>query len=116
MDLQALRALTVDLNFDLQGLDVTVTPPDQAPVSGRGIWVTPTTDLQPGRLDIGRREPRRAMALRRSEFADVPRNTVIEAPERYGGPIEFWKVEGPDLVEAEHQRYLVVKIPAPVNG
>jgi hypothetical protein len=108
MDLGSLRALALSLNFDTHGVPATLTPPNEAPVVTRVIWVTPATDLEPPGSEFGRREPIRILAIRRAALDRVPRGTVIVAPAVAGGADETWKVDGTDRIEADHQRVIVV--------
>ena len=108
MDLGPLRALVTDLNFQAHGLAVTVTTPGGLPVAVTGIWLTPATDHYPLGQEFRRASPTRAMALRVDEVAQVPRGTVIVAPERSGGADQTWKVDSVERLEAAHVRVIVV--------
>src|SRR5689334_8806219 len=104
MDLGPLRTLVIDLNWEVLGVDVTVTPPGGDPVDTRGIWVTPQTELVPAGFDFPRVERRRVLALKRADVATVPRQSVILAREVDGESPRSWKVDGVDRIEAEHVR------------
>lgn len=109
MDLSAVRTLTLDTNFSVFGVDVMVLTPDRnTPTAARGIWLTNTTEDRPGANPFPRKEARRAMALRRSEVPDLPRNTVITAPGAAGEDEREWRVDGVEQLEAEHWRVVVV--------
>ncbi len=108
MDLGAIRTLTLDVNFGVLGVDVTVTPLDGAPIPASGIWMTDSTEDRPGANPFPRKEARRVMALRRSEVPLMPRGTVISAPNASGGEAQTWRVDGVETLEAEHWRVVVV--------
>lgn len=108
MGFGSLRTLTLDTNFSIFGVDATVRPLDGPTVSARLIWMTDTTEDSPGGTQFPRKEGRRAVALRRSEVAAMPRGTVITAPEATGGEARTWKIDGPVVLEAEHWRVFVV--------
>lgn len=94
------------------GLPATVTrpAPDHAPVSTTAVWVSPRLEEQlPAGQDMQRGEPRRVLCLPRSALSKVPKNTRIVAAEESGGPSKTWRVEGPDRVEHDHWRLLVVE-------
>lgn len=109
MDLGPLRALVRDVNFAVLGVDVTVTRPGvYLPVATRGIWLPPVVDEVPFGHELARREPRRILALPRSDVDSAPRGTVIAAPESPGSVTVTWVVDG--LAEAqtpEHLRVIV---------
>lgn len=115
MDLGPLRALVRDLNFAAHGFPITVTRPypDDEEIETRGIWVLPLTVDTPGGIEFTRRDPQRVLALRKDEVPTVPRGTVVLAPEYSGGEDRRWRVEGPERIEADHVRVLVVADPEP---
>ncbi len=111
MDLSALRALTLTLNLSAHGVPAVVTRPvpDDTAITTTAIWVptAPIDESQPFGSGFRRREPRRVLALKRSEFAEVPSGTTIVAPEQLGGATRTWVVDGLDRVEADHWRVIV---------
>lgn len=111
MDLRALRAMAITLNWDVLGVDVTVTPPGGDPIETRGIWVTPLTEQVPVGLDFTRAERRRVIALKKADVPSAPRATVILAPESGSDTAVAWRVDGTDRIEAEHVRVTVVPAP-----
>ena len=115
MDLGPLRALVRDLNFAAHGFPITVTRPypDDEAIETRGIWVLPLTVDGPSQQEFTRRDPNRVIALRKDEVETVPRGTIIDAPEYSGGTARRWRVEGPERIEADHVRVLVVADPEP---
>lgn len=114
MDLSGLRTLVRDLNFDTHGVPATVTRPfpDATAIETNAIWLTPTTDGFGG-SDLHRQEPRRILCLNRDEVPTVPRGTIVLAPEAFGGATLRWRVEGPDRIDADHTRVIVVPDPEP---
>ncbi len=115
MDLGALRSLVRDINFGVHGMPATVTRPfpDDTPIVTRVVWVLPSTDAVPLGADFQRQDVRRVVALRRDEVPTVPTRTIVVAPETAGGADQRWRVEGPERMEADHGRYVVVLDPIP---
>lgn len=107
MDLTLLRDLVVDINFEAHGLDVVVELPDRAPINTRAIWMTPSPELMPPGTEFQRREAIRVIALRREDVPRLPAGTPILAPEKSGGRIRAWVVDGHDRQEAHHNRAIV---------
>ena len=111
MDLQPLRALVRDLNFDAHGIAVTVTPPNETAIATRAIWLGPLVEDLPTGRDINRREPRRIVALRLDEVTDVPRGTIISVigvpAETIGGVSGNWQIDGIESTERDHHRVIV---------
>lgn len=106
-DIAALRAVAVGLNFDVLGVDVTVTVPGEDAVPARAIWVAPLTELQPGGSSFQIADARRVLAIRRSQVAQLPIGTRIVAPDGVGGASTNWIVDGIDRLEEDHQRVVV---------
>lgn len=107
MDLGSVRDLALSVNFSAHGVPATVTRPLENAITTRIIWITPISDDVPSGLDLRRNEPQRIAALRRDEVPTVPRLTVIEAPEKAGGAVERWLVDGTERTEADHVRVMV---------
>ncbi len=107
MDLQPLRALVRDLNFDAHGIAVTVTPPGETAIATSAIWLGPLVEDLPTGRDINRREPRRILALRLDEVTDVPRKTIIVPSETIGGVSGNWQIDGIESTERDHIRVIV---------
>ena len=110
MDIGEIRELTLDINFEVHGLDVTVTrpAPDDAPIETRGIWLTVETEDVPGG-PFTRREGRRAMAFRKDEVPTAPTGTEILAPEAFGGDDVGWRVDGTAQIFVDHTRVIVIR-------
>lgn len=115
MDFGSVRSLALGIEFDVLGLPATVTRPypDDTPIATRVVWVLPATDGMPTGIELQRQEARRVMAIRLEDVPTVPRGTIVEAPEVGGADDQRWRVEGPDRVEADHVRVIVVPDPAP---
>lgn len=103
------QALVVDVNFDLIGVDVTVTAPEaERSIETKGIWSTTETAEIPAGLPGQRREPLRVMALKLSDVGEVPRETEIEAPARGGDPARTWIVDGEHSRTHDHVKVIVI--------
>lgn len=91
------------------GLPVTVTPPGEATVSTYGIWVTSLFEDPPFGKDLTRRDPRRLMAIPlNSSLADIPRGSLIVAPEKKGDASKNWNVDAVEKTEADEMRVVLV--------
>jgi hypothetical protein len=114
-DLGALRSLVRDINFDVHGIPATVTRPypHDTPIETRIIWALPSTDAVPFGSEFQRQESKRVMAFRLDEVPTVPTKTIVVAPEAAGGVDQRWRVEGPERLESDHGRYIVVLDPLP---
>jgi hypothetical protein len=117
MDMTALRALVRATNFATHGVPATVTRPEpnDTPILTRIIWLTPFTEDAFGGMSVQRREARQQVAIRRDAVPTVPRGTIVEAAGPLGGSVGRWRVEGPDRLEADHGRYIVVSDPEPYS-
>jgi hypothetical protein len=106
MDLAALRARVLTANFFAHGVACTVTrpAPDDEPITTTAIWLTTTTEDAPVG-EFSRREPRRVIALQKSDVPTCKRGTEITAPEL--GESRTWIVDGVDRSEADHWRAVV---------
>jgi len=104
-----IRALVLETNLAAHGVDVTVTPTGADEIVTRGIWLTPTPEDVGSGLDFHRREPRRVIALSRDAVPVLPKGSYIQAPERDGGPIQNWRVDGIERDEADHRRVVVIE-------
>jgi len=107
MDLAPLRALALDLNLTAHGVDVTVTPTGGAAVETRGLWETPSTEA--AGFDLRRQEARRVLVLARAAVASAPRGSIVLAPDRTGGTVLRWRIDGVDRAEDEVLRVFVVR-------
>ena len=114
MDLGPLRALVFQTNLSAHGVPATVTrpAPDNLPVVTTGIWLTaPQDEPRPYGTDFQRREPRRIFVLPRDVLPTIPRGTQVSAPDKAGGTVLTWQVDGVDRTEADHWRVLLVVVP-----
>lgn len=110
MDAGPLRALVLDLNFDVHGVDATVTVPDEAAIDVRAVWLPPDTTLVPGGMAFQAADSRKVLAFKRADVPALPRGTRIVAPDRPGGTSQTWVVDGTESLAADHQRVTVLPV------
>ena len=113
MDLWPLRTLAGQLNRRAHGVAATVTrpEPDTAPIVTTGIWLPPREESQPYGTDFQRRDPRRVFVLPRADAPTMPRGTIVLAPERTGGPITIWRVDGLEhAADPDYWRVLLTSV------
>lgn len=108
MELGALRDLALELNLDMHGVPATITPPGEADITTRVLWLSPVIDDLPVGKDFNRREPRRMMVLSRADVANVSRGTIIAAPEKLGGDSQNWQIDGVENTDPDHFKVIVV--------
>ncbi len=103
----------IALPFNDFGIDVVVTrpAPDDDPIEATGIWMTPPPLDVPLSSGFQRREARRSMALRRSEVPTVPQGTVILAAAPGQSDAVHWRVDAPEIVEAEYVTVILLAAP-----
>lgn len=90
MDLLDVSAAAVAIDFDIHGIDITVTVPNGDPVETRGTWLPPIDDGTGVLQAFTRSGPKRLMAIARTELEAVPKGSVIVATERDGAdPVTF---------------------------
>jgi hypothetical protein len=116
VDAAALRALVLDINFGVHGVDATVTrpaPADTTPITTRAIWLVPNNDNVPSGAALRHSGAIHMLALRRDEVPTVPIGTVIIAREMGSGSdaAVAWKVESHMGQEADHERVIVARDP-----
>lgn len=110
--LEGLRDLVLDLNFEVQGVAVIVTPPNALAVSTRGIWVTLITEAFPTGFEVQRKMAPRVLALRRDAVPAVPRGTLVTVPAATPAALEeVWRVDGMERADSDHWRVVVVREP-----
>jgi len=108
VDFGPLRQIVLEINFDAHGAAATVTTPGGAPVTGTAILLESLEEDAPTGREYMRREPRRVMALRRDAFEELPRGTVIVAPETIGGTLRSWQLDSIDATLAYYYRLIVI--------
>ena len=91
-------------------VEATVTVPGGGSVVTSGIWVTPLSEEMPVGQDFSRREPRRVLALPRSDVPQLPRGSTIVAVEDGGAVLRTWQVDGIDRMEGDCVRAIVVPV------
>lgn len=80
--------------FDVFGVEATVTAPDaERPIETTAFWLPPTSVERPIGSELTALEPRYVMALKRAEVDEIPRGTLIDAPDVEGGDVKRWVVE-----------------------
>lgn len=104
MSLSALRKHGREVNFAQLGEAATVTPPYKAAISTTVIWMRNLEEEQPVGGARGRRESRRLIAIQRADVIEVPRGTLISAPDPEGGAAKEWQV---DDLDSTHWGYFV---------
>jgi hypothetical protein len=108
--LSSVRALVLDTNFTTHGVAATLTLPNQDPVDTTVIWqATPLEEDRPTGTDFQRREPRRVLSLPRGVSSSLPRGSIIEAPDAFGGPVKAWRVDGLAAGDTSVWRVIVVQ-------
>ena len=112
--LDSVWDLALGALFGVAAVDAVVTrpEPDDTPIQTSLIWVASTTISDPSGAVFQRREAIRTAAVLRSAVATLPRGTRIVAPELQGGVARTWKVEHPDVLEADLIRAIVVPVEA----
>ncbi len=87
----------------------TVTIPGGDAVEGiNACWeVIELFDTPAGSM-LQRTEPLRTLWLRRADVAQVPRGTIIEAPEKSGGTVQRWHVDKVEQMSATAIQVVVV--------
>ena len=91
------------------GVDATVGVEWKSPVAARGIWLPPDMNVLPAGGSQQRVSERKVMALLRSEVPEVPRKTIIDAPEVRGGAVKRWEVDAIDHSEPDHVRVVLLE-------
>ncbi len=101
--------------FDAFGVPATVTrpAPDEEPIETTVVWVSAATDDVPSGAELGRKEPRKALSIRRADVPTLPRKTTIEAPESLGGDVKRWRVDSIERDDVDEIRALVIPEPEP---
>lgn len=116
MSFDALRASMLSLQFDMDGVAVTITRPAPDTVAltlpTGGIWMTPLDEQEPTGTDFSRRDPRKVMAVARTEtLPTLPRGTLIVAAELDGGTPYTWRVDGYERpLEPDLMRVILVRV------
>ena len=94
------------------GVAATVTrpAPDDEPIVTEGIWVPLGTMDMPEGGDWQRIEGLRCLAFDVDAVPTLPRGTLIDAPERKGGTVRTWIVDGaaqPHGIDADQVKVIV---------
>lgn len=108
MNMQAVRALALDVAMATHGVDAVVTVPGGAAVSTRLIWLVAPDDVAPVGRDLQRRDPRRVGAIPLdASLPDIPRGSLVVAALPGATDTRRWFVEGVDQAQADQQRVLL---------
>lgn len=112
MSLDAAWAVGQGAMFATMGVPAVVTrpAPDDTPIETSLIWVSAATISDPSGSPFQRREAIHTAAVRRSVVPTLPKGTRIVAPEVQGGVSRTWKVEHPDVIEADLLRVIVAPV------
>lgn len=108
-------ALPVSITQAVMGVPITVTrpAPDDTPIATRGIWrPAPLEDSRPYGTDFQRVGPRRVMAIGKADVDDLPRGSIIAAPEVIDGVTKNWRVDGFDP-QVDPYQWRVILVSAP---
>jgi hypothetical protein len=98
----------IESALDAFSVDAVVTPPGGAAVGTRAIWLPPQTVDHPVGSEMRRAEMRRVLALPLEGLPQVPRGTVVSAPEQEGAAAANWRIEEAERVDFDHYRAVVV--------
>lgn len=113
MDLDGVRGLITDKSLEILGRAATVTLPWQNPVESRIHWMRNLQEDSPAGKSYSALGARRVMAIKRNEFSEIPRGTIITAPDPLGSVATNWQVDGIEEVTGSH--FVVVVIPETVG-
>jgi len=104
------KALVADLALAAHGVPITVTLPDAGGTyTDAGIWLDPIDEPQPYGHDYGRREPRRALKIRRTVAHEaIPRGATITAADRLDASARTYRVDG--LVHPDDPMWTVLSL------
>jgi hypothetical protein len=102
VDLDALRSLVTDLNFEVLGIAATITFDLENPVASRIIWMRNLSEDVPIGKSYSALGARRVMAIKRNGFSEIPRGTIVTAPEKLGSAATDWQVDGTEEVTRSH--------------
>lgn len=94
--------------LDAFGVAATVAVPDGDPVETRILWQPPVPEEYPTGSEHRRATPRRRMAISLADIPEVPRGTVVMAPEVSGGDTARWTVDETERVDSDHHRVVVI--------
>lgn len=90
------------------GVEAEVTVPGGTPVGTRVAWMPPVSVEAPAGEAFRRVEARRVVAVPKSAVPQLPRGTVVFAPEEQGGTPSAWSVDEVQRVYSDHYRATVV--------
>jgi hypothetical protein len=108
VDLEGLRSLVREINFNVHGVAAVVTVPGGTPVATFVVWLTSQTEASPGTL--ARSEVHHVMAIRRDDVPMVPRGTLVAVCEHLRTAPNLWRVDSQEAVYPDHARVWVVPV------
>ena len=109
--LELVSGITLGSGLLPLSVSATVTLPNAAPIEITAVWLVPTTEETPAGTGLQRNQVRRVMAISRADVPEITRKTQVEAPEMEGGTELRWRVDGVELVEADHHRVILIPDP-----
>ena len=99
----------IESALDAFGVDATVTVPDGVPVATVVFWLPPVTVEVPAGEQFRRVEARRVIVVSKADVPQLPRGTVIVAPEVDGGDDRTWVIDEVQRVYEDHYRATVIE-------
>lgn len=99
MALGTLRTLAHDIVDSVHGVPIVITrsTPDDEPVATTGVWVRERDEAPPFGTEQARRQPRKVLLIQRTAaLSEIPRGSIIAAPELDSGQVLRWEVQGYD--------------------
>jgi hypothetical protein len=90
------------------GLPAAISPPGAPAVETTVVWLPSTTTDTPTASDFRRAEAHRVLAFPVADVPEVPRETLISAPEYLGGERSDWQVDEVERIDYDHWRATVL--------
>ncbi len=91
----------------------SITPPGEAAITGaRWTWNGNLIEEHAASASLQRREPRRVASVQRSEVPEIPRGTIVVAPEEPDAADQTWRVDAVVDVQATYISVVVIPEPA----
>lgn len=110
MDLETIRQLVSDLGFSVAGIPATLQGPWESPLEGRIVWLRNLEEDAPYGTQYAKVGARRRMAIQRDGVTNIPKGSIVTAPEEIGAEATDWQVDGTEEVTRTH--FLVAVTPA----
>ena len=90
------------------GVEGTVTPVGGDPVETTVVWLPVSMEDVPGGMPTRRREAIRMLGVSKADVPNLPRGSLVEAPEVAGGASRTWEVDAADTTDVDEIRVIVV--------